>query len=434
MVCSDGGEPEGNGLIIDGPPFGLEKIYDYEPGGHHPVQLGDLLNARYKVIHKLGSGGYANVWLCRDTSSAVSRYCALKIIMAEGSTKDYPELRINKLVDLGLDRQPTSEYFCLPSDQFEIDGPNGVHYVFVYLVLGPRVSRLMSFANSEDPGIPLRKICFQATQAMAALHAHGICHGDFRPANILAHISGLDHLSEDDVLIMLGQPRTAKVVQASGDEHTLPTAPQYVVYPVDWDDVAQGATGRELIIAKACVIDFGECYDLKTPPDDLGIPQVYCAPEYALDNKVGPESDLWALGCTLFEIRTGRMLFDTFDDDVDEYLWKWSQVWDMRRQFFEDDVDANGRVVEVCTDSTDRQGAGGESHPVLFQQPEPRSLQDALSRGLVYEGKYGPEGTWRAISQEETDIFSDLLVRLLNLNPEGRLTASHALEHGWIKI
>lgn len=48
-----------NGLYIDMAPFGLEKIWDYEPGGHHVVHLGDHLGreGEYKVIHKLGSGG-----------------------------------------------------------------------------------------------------------------------------------------------------------------------------------------------------------------------------------------------------------------------------------------------------------------------------------------------------------------------------------------
>jgi serine/threonine-protein kinase SRPK3 len=35
----------------------------------------------------------------------------------------------------------------------------------------------------------------------------------------------------------------------------------------------------------------------------------------------GIGSDLWALGCTTFEIRTGRKLFNMFDDDVDDRLY-----------------------------------------------------------------------------------------------------------------
>lgn len=83
-----------NGLRVQGTPTGLEHIYDYEPGGHHPVHIGDMLR-QFKVLHKLGHGGYSNVWLCRDTSGERS-YVALKILMAEVSTPTCPELRFSK--------------------------------------------------------------------------------------------------------------------------------------------------------------------------------------------------------------------------------------------------------------------------------------------------------------------------------------------------
>lgn len=166
-------------LMIQGPPQGLEKIYDYEPGGHHPLHLGEELNDRYKIIHKLGSGGYANVWLCCDEkrSGDAPRYVAVKIIMAEGSTQDCPELRVNKLVEIGILADTAAEHFCLPLDQFDIEGPNGTHLAFVYPVLGPRVSRLFNKVEDDDLDVTLRNLAAQVTRAMSVLHKHGICHG-----------------------------------------------------------------------------------------------------------------------------------------------------------------------------------------------------------------------------------------------------------------
>jgi serine/threonine-protein kinase SRPK3 len=168
-----------NGLNIEGISSGLEKVYDYEPGGHHPVRLGDILVERYKVIHKLGSGGYANVWLCRDTAQATNQYVAVKIIMAEGSTPECPELRVNKLHELGT--YMCREAFCLPLDHFSITGPNGSHYAFIYPVLGPRVSRLFTLAGEPDLEVFLRRVSLQVTRALAVLHSHGICHGGTSP-------------------------------------------------------------------------------------------------------------------------------------------------------------------------------------------------------------------------------------------------------------
>lgn len=97
--------------------------------------------------------------------------------MAEGSTPNCPELRTSKLKALGIDESPMAEHFCLPLDKFDISGPNGLHYAFVYPVLGPRVSRLLNVSRSDDPGKILRQLSLQTAKAMAALHLGGICHG-----------------------------------------------------------------------------------------------------------------------------------------------------------------------------------------------------------------------------------------------------------------
>jgi hypothetical protein len=89
---------ESNGLHLELAPFKLEHIYDYKLNGHHPVHLGDIYsnNGRYRVIHKLGSGGFAIVWLYRDTKAkGATKYIALKILMAEISSDDCPELQVN---------------------------------------------------------------------------------------------------------------------------------------------------------------------------------------------------------------------------------------------------------------------------------------------------------------------------------------------------
>ncbi|KUJ12482.1 kinase-like protein [Mollisia scopiformis] len=438
--------------MIEGPPWDLEKIHDYERGGHHPVHLEDILDKRYKVIHKLGSGGYANVWLCRDVTSEMPRYVAVKIIMAEASTKECPELRVNKLVQLGLDKDLLADHFCLPLDQFEIDGPNDLHYCLVYPVLGPRVSRLLNVDKLRDTGKALRQICFQAIEAMAALHSHGICHGDFRPTNILARISGLDGLTEDEVFGALGKPKSTKVVTVSGDSHNESTAPQHLVYPISWDNVELSDLGANFITNTACIIDFGESFEVSDLPSELGIPQIYCSPEYTLDNDVGISSDIWALGCTLFEIRTGRKLFDTFDDDPDEYLCKvatilgrfpepwWSTTWRRRKELFEDSPDENRRVVEIRRDSKPEDAKTDTTHDedkpriTIMHPPEARSLQDALAAGLFYENRGGPGGMRWGICQEEIDLFSNLLAMIFNFNPRERLTPQAVLKHAWFEL
>jgi len=173
---------ESNGLHLELAPFGLEHIYDYEPSGYHPVHLRGVYgkNERYRVIHKLGSGGFATVWLCRDTEAkGATKYVALKILMAETSSNNCPELRVNQLKDAysqHVNEGDGAEFIYLPLDHFKIHGPNGDHISFVCPVLGPSVS-LGLFCASADPDKDLRSVGLQVAKAVKFLHSQRICHG-----------------------------------------------------------------------------------------------------------------------------------------------------------------------------------------------------------------------------------------------------------------
>jgi serine/threonine-protein kinase SRPK3 len=186
---------------------------------------------------------------------------------------------------------------------------------------------------------------------------------DITPNNVLHRISGLDGLDEDEVLQILGSPVVNPVLNACKECHYESTAPQYLVYPVSWWDV-----DTQFISKESCLTDFGESFEISQPPDDLGIPGPYRSPELILDKEAGFGSDIWALGCSLFEIRTGRKLFSSFDDEDNDYLdaivqvlgklpepW-WSTTWEDRRKMYKDEVDEQGLAVaaSVGTDWIDK--------------------------------------------------------------------------------
>ncbi|KAM3497271.1 hypothetical protein MY10362_009377 [Beauveria mimosiformis] len=61
-----------------------EDVERYALGGFHPVHLGDTFDqGRYRVVHKLGTGGFSTVWLVRDETE--KKWVALKIIDAKHS-------------------------------------------------------------------------------------------------------------------------------------------------------------------------------------------------------------------------------------------------------------------------------------------------------------------------------------------------------------
>ena len=59
-----------------------EKIAKYQPGGYHPVCLGDTFkDGRYKIHHKLGWGGFSTVWLARDRKYATAEHTSFTLLI-----------------------------------------------------------------------------------------------------------------------------------------------------------------------------------------------------------------------------------------------------------------------------------------------------------------------------------------------------------------
>lgn len=202
------------------------------------------------------------------------------------------------------------------------------------------------------------------------------------------------------------------------------------------------------------MIDFGECFPISNLPEGVGTPGPYRSPELLLENKLGIPSDLWALACTLFEIRTGRKLFESFDDADDDYLeamclvlgqlpepW-WSTTWEARRRRFKDDDDDDDKTTTDKGGENCRAGRAvipvHESQTAIYDNVHPsvpqgaRSLVDKMGPGLWYMDSK----KWfnKEIPEEEKPIFADLLGKLLEFRPEKRITAQAALEHEWFRM
>lgn len=129
---------------------GVEHLEKYQPGGYHPIIIGDVLYDRYHVVDKLGFGGYSTVWLARDTR--LERYVALKVNISQAIPREAKVLK-------SLTPSPVhSGYGLVPVflDEFEVQGPNGQHTCYTV----PHFSMTMEVQRSlirETNGLRLRK-------------------------------------------------------------------------------------------------------------------------------------------------------------------------------------------------------------------------------------------------------------------------------------
>lgn len=113
--------------------------------------------------------------------------------------------------------------------------------LFVYPVLGTKVSLGPFQAPEEQRHRASRSICYKVAQTMGFLHYQGICHGgisglykslwyaDWKlkdrvhvtAKNVIQHTSSLDGLSEEEVVHMLDQPSRNPVEKIDESKTTL---------------------------------------------------------------------------------------------------------------------------------------------------------------------------------------------------------------------
>ena len=134
---------------------------------------------------------------------------------------------------LDTSREPGADHVVVPLETFWVNSPNGRHLCTVLPVLGPTISEWRKEIGSDSERT--RKICRQAAEGLGFLHSKGLCHGDFRPRNILMKLrpGALDHLDRDAMCDLLGPPDSAEVRTFEGDisEH----APECVVTAAPWE-------------------------------------------------------------------------------------------------------------------------------------------------------------------------------------------------------
>jgi len=207
----------------------------------------------------------------------------------------------------------------------------------------------------------------------------------------------------------------------SGDDLP-PSSPRYLIIPA-----GTSRSGDKYFTDQICIIDFGESFSVPAPPEDLGIPENYLPPEVLLDqeNLIGPACDLWALGCTPFEIRKQLPLFYMIFDR-DELLTEIVRFFGKPPQALWDEWESRG-------DYFDDKGAWlGE------RCGEDWSLEAALSAPMeIIRGGSDDEGATPktlVTSKPEQEQMADLLSKLFRWEAAQRPSAEEVLRHEWFKM
>ncbi|KAK2590413.1 hypothetical protein QQS21_011900 [Conoideocrella luteorostrata] len=310
-------------------PYNQEKVLLYRSGGYHPVCLGDTFKKdRYRVVHKLGWGGFSTVWLARDT--LLGAWVALKIEIADTTI---PSLELLNLQS--IHQHAGSDRVAHLIDSFVHVGPNGSHQCTVTELLGPSVDSVVAdyHAGGErlEPDIIL-KITKQLLEAICSLHQAGYAHGDLSGANVVFAASKLSHLSQDALFDIVGHPESVALVRIDGGPLS-DGMPKQLIRNISW---AEWVDEDEEDIR---LIDWGEAFKHGKEPARLAQPRDLKAPEIIFTGHFDYRVDLWRVGCMIYTLLFAARPFQYLDDDavliaqmigfVEELPQQWRQEWEV---------------------------------------------------------------------------------------------------------
>ncbi len=141
---------------------------------------GSVVDGRYTVLERIGSGGMADVWLADD--SHLQRRVALKVLHARfAQDKEFVErFRREAEAAAGLQHPNVVAVF----DRGEIDG---TYYIAMQYLEGRTLKQVIDAGLTPEQAAGLIR---QVLEGARFAHRHGVVHRDLKPQNVIVDAEG----------------------------------------------------------------------------------------------------------------------------------------------------------------------------------------------------------------------------------------------------
>jgi serine/threonine-protein kinase PRP4 len=333
--------------------------------GYYKIRPGELLDGRYQVSTTLGRGMFSGV--ARAVDVTTKKDVAIKIMRNNDALRKGGFTEISILEKLNAADPEDKKHIVRFERSFEYKA----HLCMAFENLSMNLREVLKkFGNNV--GINLnatRAYAYQIFLALGHMRKCSIVHADLKPDNIL--------VNEARNMLKICDLGTA----------------------IDRSDAATAAT----------------------EPMPYLVSRFYRAPEIILGVPFDYAVDMWSIGCTLYELYTGKILFTGENNNqmlknIMEIRGKLSAKLYRRGELAHNHFDEVGNFISV-----ERDKILGKTNVRTLASVKP--TRDLRTRLLAASA-----GMDDAESRE-LNHFVDLLERCLTLNPDKRLTPAEALKH-----
>ena len=213
----------------------------------------------FEVLAPLGAGGMGEVYRARDTR--LGREVAIKLLPSGVADDPERSARFEREAKLlaSLNHPNIAALYGL-------EHVEGSHVLVMELVEGDGLDERI--ARGPIPLDEALAIALQIADALEAAHERGIVHRDLKPANVMVRPDGTVKVLDFGL---------AKTLEPEGTAADLANSPT----------LTSPATRQGMILGTAA----------------------YMSPEQARGKPVDKRTDVWAFGCVLYEMLTGKRLF-----------------------------------------------------------------------------------------------------------------------------
>ncbi|CAN0431157.1 unnamed protein product [Lampetra fluviatilis] len=299
------------------------------------------LRYRYEVLKKIGEGGQGQVIQCLDHKRNI--LVAIKILVSPSSSKQETYQKMELQIALELQGEGSDEDFNVIEvlNRFHFRG----HYCIVMELLKESLHEVIRNAGLRRLDMAMVKTYTRGIlKFLRHIHSRKIVHADIKPENVLV---------------------------------------------------------KDTVTGTVRITDFGTSFFVESQPMNVGGTLEYLAPELLLGYSLTCGVDMWALGCTVAELATGRELF--------------------RSNSHEDHLP---RCIEILG-----------MPPRYMVNGAPDRTQFFDHRGKMFcPGKKRVPGSFplhRVLKSDDPE-FVEFISSCLRWDPNCRMTPAQALAHNWL--
>ncbi len=144
------------------------------------VGQGSVVDGRYTVLQRIGSGGMADVWLADDTH--LQRRVALKVLHARFAQDGEFVERFRREAEAAAGLQHPNVVAVF--DRGDVDG---TYYIAMQYLEGRTLKQLIDAGLRPEQAVGLIR---QVLEGARFAHRHGVVHRDLKPQNVIVDADG----------------------------------------------------------------------------------------------------------------------------------------------------------------------------------------------------------------------------------------------------